>query len=693
MSVAKLGAALAKVAGENDTVQNVRLWLDTGFPPLNKAISGKYDGGLPVTRIVEIFGPESSGKTMIATKAMIQAQQMGGIAMFNDHERSFDNKIANRIGLLTDEDAPWIFKTPETFESSVTETIKIAKAVREGKLIDPEAPIVVVYDSLASMVPKSKMAKEVDEQGMNDSLALAKACSAVFPVLAQFAQKYNMLILLLNQTRQKPGVCLRGDVMIPFVDGSSASMKEVVDNRISKDVWSYDERRGVFEPKPIVDWFDNGPVSSSEEWVHVRTTGYGTRNGVKAGTFTLDHKVLERKKGWIKAKDLKVGDQLLSHAIRVINGDLKNFVAGMLFGDSSLRKMGDNRMTAQLCLQDNNDSEYVKWKISKISRALGEFKEIPVSWVGGSGFRYDSPFSHELAEWVQYHRDPMAIMKEFGLSDLALALWVMDDGYLSDDRRYMISLKRIKDNEVLDAIADELYYAYGFRCKVRHREGLFVFDADSTRVISERIARFIPPCVERKVMLDHRGRYEEFDLHFNKDVGEYWETVTSVGSAGKSIACKSRANRYDITVQDNHNFLAGSVSGGFLVHNCYGDPTTTPGGEAPKFYASVRIQLSRTQIKNKTSGEVLGQEITANCIKNKVSAPFRKAKWRFMFEEDGSGKFDVIGSMIDYLMNSELIEKAGTRLIWDGKSYYRAQLAEKIESEDGLSKLIALLPG
>ncbi len=68
MSVVSLGNALAKIAGDNDEIQNVKLWLDTGFAPLNKAISGRYDGGFPVTRIVELFGGESSGKTMIRPK-------------------------------------------------------------------------------------------------------------------------------------------------------------------------------------------------------------------------------------------------------------------------------------------------------------------------------------------------------------------------------------------------------------------------------------------------------------------------------------------------------------------------------------------------------------------------------------------------------------------------------------------------
>lgn len=203
--VAGLASALEAEIGVNDEHQQVKTWLDTGIPMLNEAISGRFDGGMPVGRIVEIFGPSSAGKTAIATSCMIAAQKAGGIAMFNDHERSFDAGIAQRLGLDTDPNK-WVFKTPKTFEESVMLALKVGRTVRDGKFISKDAPIVVVFDSLAAMIPKSKQAKDVDEQGMNDSLALAKATSSVFPTLAQIAEEYGMLILVLNQMRLKPGV-------------------------------------------------------------------------------------------------------------------------------------------------------------------------------------------------------------------------------------------------------------------------------------------------------------------------------------------------------------------------------------------------------------------------------------------------------------------------------------------------------
>lgn len=209
MAKSPLAAALKKAVGENDTIQGVNVWLDTGFPPLNKAISNSYRGGFPCGRIIEMFGPSSAGKTLLATQAMISAQKMGGVAVFLDHENSFVSELGAKYGLDIDEDnGHWVYKQPDTFEEAIDITGLILKTVREGKYIEPDAPIIIVYDSLASMVPKSKAEKleKGDDIGMNDNTALARATAAHFPTLALWARKYNACLLFLNQIRTKIGV-------------------------------------------------------------------------------------------------------------------------------------------------------------------------------------------------------------------------------------------------------------------------------------------------------------------------------------------------------------------------------------------------------------------------------------------------------------------------------------------------------
>src|SRR4051794_30740504 len=94
-----IAKALNAAIGKNDDESTVDTYLDTGYAPFNHALSNKWDGGFACKRIIEMSGPPSAGKTAIATCAMAAAQRMGGIAGFEDHERSFSLKLAPNLGL------------------------------------------------------------------------------------------------------------------------------------------------------------------------------------------------------------------------------------------------------------------------------------------------------------------------------------------------------------------------------------------------------------------------------------------------------------------------------------------------------------------------------------------------------------------------------------------------------------------
>lgn len=212
--MSKLADGLLEIIGENAKALGVQQWLDTGIPELNWALSNNHKRGLPVGRMVEIYGPASSGKTFLATMAMAAAQKAGGIAAFSDHERTFDPVIAQTLGLKTKGQLAdgFIYQRPQTFEESVEMAVSISEKVRQKKLIKPEAPMVWVFDSVASMIPHAKLYNDKGERreagtyNMKDKLALATSTSQSYPILAQFAEDNNMLVLLLNQIRTKPGV-------------------------------------------------------------------------------------------------------------------------------------------------------------------------------------------------------------------------------------------------------------------------------------------------------------------------------------------------------------------------------------------------------------------------------------------------------------------------------------------------------
>lgn len=691
-----LSIALDKGIGENDDQQTVTHWIDTGNPELNRIISGSYNGGIPVGRLLETFGESSTGKTALATKCMVQAQKMGGVAIFIDWERSFDVNLAEGFGLNTKRPF-WIYIKPKTWEDGNALAARACMLIRESKAIPDDAPILVVGDSIASAVPRSVLydangkLREVDSYTMNDTTALARVASTTLKMMAGYAEELNATFWYLNQMRLKPGVtfgdprCLRGDVQIPFVDGTTATIKEIVKNKINKEVWSYNEETGEIEPKFIVGWHDNGSIADTDKrWIHIRATTPETKNGVSAVTATNDHKILTREHGWINAGDVQVGDHLVTHKLKTFTGLAKEFLSAVISFDSHIAQVSPKRQKASLMIRDNNDPEYAKWKVEKLSKHL---RFATRSLDGGLYVKYESNSTSELLDLKAVARTPLdAIGKKWTALQLAIA--IMDDGHFKRDR-YQVSFKRLKgDNDTLDAILDAWYENFGITGSVRYGQGRIDIDTGSSRTVAELIAEYVPDCMKHKLPDDLQGRYVEFELNEPECLTETaYAVVTEVRAGGKKLDTRM----YDITIEDNHNFLAGNKDNGFIVHNC------TPGGKSMEFYASVRLALGRQKIMDKGENgekEFVGQNITVQTVKNKLTRPFQECDIRLMYDEVGCANFDHVASLLELLIKRGWVEYSKPRVTWtDGKKYFVKELVKKLNEEpDGLEQLKAMLP-
>jgi len=204
-STAALAAALLGEIGPNASAASVTQFIDTGSPELNDCVSGRPDGGLPFGRLVEMFGPSSAGKTALAAQWMIEAQKMGGVAGFTDWERSFSQELAEVMGLNIERPF-WLYNKARTWEEGNILAAKAVRMIRQSKAIPDDAPIIWVFDSIASAIPKSSIDKNMDELNMNDTTALARVTSTTLKVMAQIAEENNATFLYLNQIRTKPGV-------------------------------------------------------------------------------------------------------------------------------------------------------------------------------------------------------------------------------------------------------------------------------------------------------------------------------------------------------------------------------------------------------------------------------------------------------------------------------------------------------
>src|SRR6266542_6461100 len=149
-------------------------------------------GGVPRGRVVEIYGPESSGKTTLASHIMAEAQRMGGAAAFIDAEHAFDPDFAQRICGVTIPDL--LISQPDSGEQA----LQICELLVQSSAID-----VIVVDSVAALTPKAEI-----EGDMGDSLpgAQARLMSQALRKLTAVISKSRSCVIFINQLREKIGV-------------------------------------------------------------------------------------------------------------------------------------------------------------------------------------------------------------------------------------------------------------------------------------------------------------------------------------------------------------------------------------------------------------------------------------------------------------------------------------------------------
>jgi recombination protein RecA len=148
-------------------------------------------GGLPRGRVVEIYGPESSGKTTVALHAVASAQRAGGIAAFIDAEHALDPEYAQKLGVDTD---ALLVSQPDTGEQA----LEIADMLVRSGALD-----VIVIDSVAALVPKAEIEGEMGDQlpGLQ-----ARLMSQALRKLTANIKRANTLVIFINQIRMKIGV-------------------------------------------------------------------------------------------------------------------------------------------------------------------------------------------------------------------------------------------------------------------------------------------------------------------------------------------------------------------------------------------------------------------------------------------------------------------------------------------------------
>ncbi len=148
-------------------------------------------GGMPKGRVIEMYGPESSGKTTVALHTVAQAQKQGGLAAFVDAEHALDPEYAKRIGVKIDD---LLISQPDTGEQA----LDIVESLVRSAAVD-----VIVVDSVAALTPRAEIEGEMGQQHMG---LQARLMSQALRKLAGIISKSQTIVIFINQIRLKIGI-------------------------------------------------------------------------------------------------------------------------------------------------------------------------------------------------------------------------------------------------------------------------------------------------------------------------------------------------------------------------------------------------------------------------------------------------------------------------------------------------------
>lgn len=220
----------------DEKVEEVEV-ISTGSLSLNAALGV---GGFPKGRIIEIYGPESSGKTTLAIHAIAEAQKAGGIAAFIDAEHAFDRFYAEKLGVDTDN---LLISQPDNGEQA----LEIAENLIRSAAID-----IIVIDSVAALTPKAEIEGEMGENKVG---LQARLMSQALRKLTSVINQTKTVCIFINQLREKIGVMFgnpettTGGNALKFYASVRIDIRRVSSIKVNDDVIGNEVRCKVVKNK------------------------------------------------------------------------------------------------------------------------------------------------------------------------------------------------------------------------------------------------------------------------------------------------------------------------------------------------------------------------------------------------------------------------------------------------------------
>jgi len=668
-------------------------------------------GGVPRGRVVEVYGPESSGKTTLTLHIIAEAQKLGGTAAFIDAEHALDPGYAKNLGV---DISNLLISQPDSGE----EALEIVEALVRSGALD-----VIVIDSVAALVPKSEIDGEMGAATMG---VQARLMSQALRKLTGIIAKSNTCVIFINQLR-----CIDRNTLIITNDG-------IVKAKYIKDI-QYSNIFGTSGiPTKITEYSDSGSISGisiESKYRGKLITGKDhrspiiqdgkvsivTSNDIKLGDYTIHPLVMNivdkpyfSVNSWISISNELIPSNSIHPVLPDILDENLAMFLGMYYADGSI-------------LYDEDKSDY-RIQFTEINRERYNLvKDLSIELFGDDRVKCNTNSivigGRAIVEYIIASgigkNSPVKVIPDMILASSSSVLKSFITGAFFDTHGFSDSgfIFTCENEQSIFDFAVVLY-SFGIFADIRKDRSvkynrLYITGNDAIEFATT--IGFIEKTKQNYSSMfiseqNSRGKYDIVPHELAKCVFDYTRSlkITEVSSidgynilnvicaAGKNIGrgnmllflgnilniinddylqsiydlCENNRFAEIISLEetpyiDAIDFSVSAIdelfiASTFLTHNSkigvmFGPSETTTGGNALKFYASVRLDIRKIETL-KEGDDSYGTKVRVKVVKNKVAPPFKQAEYDV---EYGTG-INKEGGILDLAVKLDIVNKAGT---------------------------------